>query len=196
MDTGVFKAHSLRGASTSKAFLKGVSVKEVVDHGKWSRESTWQKFYHKVVQSTSQKYQDKVLMLWRRVGTGTSWHKFPKGKIYAAQLVSERFSSEIKGPERSEIKFQFYEDETESDANGPPSLPTGMSTLIQVLLYQFRFLWFWISPVPMMIAQVSTIWTRTRQRVLHGYTTVYIIVVCFLDEAIIGQTGHSALATM
>ena len=63
VDTGVFKAHSLRGASTSKAFLKGVSVKEVVDHGKWSRESTWQKFYHKVVQSTSQKYQDKVLML-------------------------------------------------------------------------------------------------------------------------------------
>ena len=63
VDTGVFKAHSLRGASTSKAFLKGLSVKEVVDHGKWSRESTWQKFYHKEVQSASQKYQDRVLRL-------------------------------------------------------------------------------------------------------------------------------------
>ena len=63
VDTNVFKAHSLRGASTSKAFLKGLSVKEVVDHGKWSRESTWQKFYHKEVDSASKKYQDSILGL-------------------------------------------------------------------------------------------------------------------------------------
>ena len=63
VDTDVFKAHSLRGASTSKAFLKGLSVKEVVDHGKWSLESTWQKFYHKVVHSTTKKYQDNILKL-------------------------------------------------------------------------------------------------------------------------------------
>ena len=63
VDTNVFKAHSMRGASTSKAFLKGLSVKEVVDHGKWSLESTWQKFYHKEVESASKKYQDSVLRL-------------------------------------------------------------------------------------------------------------------------------------
>ena len=43
VDTKVFQAHSLRGASTSKALLKGLSVKEVVSHGRWSLESTWQR---------------------------------------------------------------------------------------------------------------------------------------------------------
>ena len=63
IDTKVFQAHSLRGASTSKAFLKGLSVREVVNHGKWSRDSTWQKFYHKPVAYPSQKYQDNILQL-------------------------------------------------------------------------------------------------------------------------------------
>ena len=63
LDTNIFQAHSLRGASTSKALLKGLSVKEVVDHGKWSLESTWQKFYHKRVDSASKKYQDCILKL-------------------------------------------------------------------------------------------------------------------------------------
>ena len=61
VDTKTFQAHSLRGASTSKAFLKGLSVKEVLDHGRWSRESTWQRFYHRPVDSASQRYQDQVL---------------------------------------------------------------------------------------------------------------------------------------
>ena len=63
VDTKVFQAHSLRGASTSKALLKGLSVKEVVDHGKWSLESTWQKFYHRQVDSVSKRYQDSILKL-------------------------------------------------------------------------------------------------------------------------------------
>ena len=63
VDTKVFQAHSLRGASTSKALLKGLSVKEVVDHGKWSLESTWQKFYHKTVESKAKKFQDSILKL-------------------------------------------------------------------------------------------------------------------------------------
>ena len=61
VDTKTFQAHSLRGASTSKAFLKGLSVREVLDHGRWSRESTWQRFYHRPVDSTSKRYQDQVL---------------------------------------------------------------------------------------------------------------------------------------
>ena len=63
VDTKVFQAHYLRGASTSKALLKGLSVKEVVDHGKWALESTWQKFYHRQVDSASKRYQDCILEL-------------------------------------------------------------------------------------------------------------------------------------
>ena len=61
VDTKVFKAHSVRGASSSKALLKGLSVKEVVDQGRWSLESTWQKYYHKKVNSASKRYQDSIL---------------------------------------------------------------------------------------------------------------------------------------
>ena len=63
VDTTVFQAHSLRGASSSKALLKGLSVKDIVEHGRWSRESTWQKFYHKKVDSAAKKYQDCILKL-------------------------------------------------------------------------------------------------------------------------------------
>ena len=63
VDTKIFRAHSLRSASTSKALLKGLSVKEVVDHGRWSLESTWQRFYHKKVDSASKRYQDSILKL-------------------------------------------------------------------------------------------------------------------------------------
>ena len=63
IDTKIFRAHSLRSASTSRALLKGLSVKEVVDHGRWSLESTWQRFYHKQVDSASKKYQECLLKL-------------------------------------------------------------------------------------------------------------------------------------
>ena len=63
IDTNLFRAQSLRSASTSKALLKGLSVKEVVDHGRWSLESTWQRFYHKQVVSASKKYQECLLKL-------------------------------------------------------------------------------------------------------------------------------------
>jgi hypothetical protein len=61
VDTTVFKAHSVRGAASSMALVKGLSVKEVVQHGNWSRESTWQRFYHREVQYPSKKFQDSLL---------------------------------------------------------------------------------------------------------------------------------------
>ena len=76
VDTKVFQAHSLRGASSSKASLKGLSAKDIVSHGRWSRESTWQRFYHKKVDSSSKKYQDCILKLWRR-----AWDRRPCGLI-------------------------------------------------------------------------------------------------------------------
>ena len=63
VDTNVFQAHSLRGAASSKAFLKGLSSAEVVQQGSWSREYTWQRFYHKQVVLPSKKFQDRVLQL-------------------------------------------------------------------------------------------------------------------------------------
>ena len=61
VDTKVFQAHSFRGAASSKALVKGLSVKEVVQHGNWSRESTWQRFYHREVQYPTKKFQDSLL---------------------------------------------------------------------------------------------------------------------------------------
>ena len=52
-----FGGHSTRSASTSKAELSGFSVKEVLDRGSWSNESTWQKFYHKEITKVGQDYQ-------------------------------------------------------------------------------------------------------------------------------------------
>ena len=55
-----FGGHSTRSASTSKAELSGLSVKEVLDRGSWSNESTWQKFYHKEIIKVGQDYQKIV----------------------------------------------------------------------------------------------------------------------------------------
>ena len=63
VDTQIFTAHSVRGAASSKAFLHGLSVREVLDHGSWSRESTWQRFYHREVDSTAKKFQQGILKL-------------------------------------------------------------------------------------------------------------------------------------
>ena len=63
VDTKIFQAHSIRGAATSKAFFKGPSVKEVIDHGKWHCASTWQKFYHREIEYSTKKFQDSVLKL-------------------------------------------------------------------------------------------------------------------------------------
>ena len=63
INTDIFQAHSLRGAASSQAYLKGLSIKEVLNQGSWSRESTWQKYYHKQVVPISKKFQDGVLKL-------------------------------------------------------------------------------------------------------------------------------------
>ena len=45
VDTEVFKAHSVRGASTSAALKKGVHLSDILDMADWSRESTFKRFY-------------------------------------------------------------------------------------------------------------------------------------------------------
>ena len=61
VDVDVFKGHSTRSASTSKACLSGISVDDILSQGSWSNESTWQKLYHTEVLSKKQLFQEGIL---------------------------------------------------------------------------------------------------------------------------------------
>ena len=61
IDTNQFKAHSTRAASTSKASVCGLSLQDILNRGKWSSDSTWQKHYHKFVISKAKQYQDTIM---------------------------------------------------------------------------------------------------------------------------------------
>ena len=45
VDTDIFKPHSCRSASTSKAHITGVSIDNILKCGQWSSDSTFYKFY-------------------------------------------------------------------------------------------------------------------------------------------------------
>ena len=49
INTEVFKAHSIRSASSSKTELTGVSLIDIIKQGHWSQTSTFQKFYRKSI---------------------------------------------------------------------------------------------------------------------------------------------------
>lgn len=59
IDTKTFSAHSTRGASTSAALAKGVSMAEILQTADWSGESTFRTFYHRPCRDMS--YAQKVL---------------------------------------------------------------------------------------------------------------------------------------
>lgn len=65
VNTNIFQAHSSRSASTSKVSsnlaLNGLSVKDILNKGNWSRESTWQKFYNRSLGDTSPSFVEAVL---------------------------------------------------------------------------------------------------------------------------------------
>ena len=63
VDTGTFQAHSIRAASSSKSHNKGLSANDILKQGNWSRESTWQRFYHKEVRSATKDFQNTLLKL-------------------------------------------------------------------------------------------------------------------------------------
>ena len=54
-DTGIFKAHSIRGASSSKAAVSGITTADILQAADWSSESTFQKFYHHPLQESTDK---------------------------------------------------------------------------------------------------------------------------------------------
>lgn len=51
IDTSVFKAHSVRGASTSSAFMAGCSIQNIQRTANWSNAKTFHMYYNKVVDS-------------------------------------------------------------------------------------------------------------------------------------------------
>ena len=53
IDTTIFKAHSIRGASTSAAAEAGISIPEILEAGDWSSQSTFEKFYYRPCKSSS-----------------------------------------------------------------------------------------------------------------------------------------------
>ena len=49
IDTSVFKAHSVRSATTSAASMQGVTTEDILKAADWSTESSFQRFYYKPV---------------------------------------------------------------------------------------------------------------------------------------------------
>ena len=53
--TALFKAHSTRATSTSKAAAMGLSCKEILAMAKWKKKSTFYKHYHRQAVANSEK---------------------------------------------------------------------------------------------------------------------------------------------
>jgi site-specific recombinase XerD len=62
IDTSVFKAHSTRGASTSKAFKFGMSLGQIMSMANWKSAGTFNRFYNKPVSSEGG-FADKILTI-------------------------------------------------------------------------------------------------------------------------------------
>ena len=58
VDTEMFSAHSTRSASTTAAKTQGVSIKDIMGMAGWSRQSTFETYYHKPASSD---YSEAVL---------------------------------------------------------------------------------------------------------------------------------------
>ena len=52
IDTNIFKAHSVRSASTSAAADAGISISEILEAADWSSASTFEKFYYRPIKSS------------------------------------------------------------------------------------------------------------------------------------------------
>ena len=61
VDTKLFKGHSIRKAASSKAKVRGATVQDIMDRGRWSYASTWEKFYHKKIISPQERFQNILL---------------------------------------------------------------------------------------------------------------------------------------
>ena len=53
VNTEIFKAHSVRSASTSAAMAVGITTADILKVADWSNEMVFQKFYHKLTKDSS-----------------------------------------------------------------------------------------------------------------------------------------------
>ena len=53
VDTAIFAAHSVRGASSSSAATAGITTNDILKAADWSSESVFQKFYYRSTQNSS-----------------------------------------------------------------------------------------------------------------------------------------------
>ena len=63
VDTSRFKAHSVRGAVTSAALNKGVTLGDILQVADWSSESTFRRFYYRPTHDYSANFGRKVLQV-------------------------------------------------------------------------------------------------------------------------------------
>lgn len=59
IDTELFKAHSVRGAATSKVAKAGLSAQQIMQRANWARVSPFKRYYKREIQ----KFQDIVMEL-------------------------------------------------------------------------------------------------------------------------------------
>ena len=64
----IFKGHSTRTASTSKATVSDLSLCEILERGSWSSTSTWQRFYKKdIIPTIVAIFQTSVFMKHKKL---------------------------------------------------------------------------------------------------------------------------------
>ena len=61
IDISLFKAHSCRSGSTSKAKVMGLSMEAVLKRGQWSGKSTWQKHYFNPIEDKEPCFESTIL---------------------------------------------------------------------------------------------------------------------------------------
>ena len=61
IDISLYKAHSTRAASTSKAGMAGIRLEEIVKQGNWSSSSTFERYYRKPIDSCEKSIQEAIL---------------------------------------------------------------------------------------------------------------------------------------
>lgn len=81
IDTSRFKAHSVRGDSTTAAMEKGVALAEELRTADWSSDTTFRHFYYHPGGKTAYSYQ----WVWAGLGgSGACWWDMPIGSVLVA----------------------------------------------------------------------------------------------------------------
>ena len=101
VDTKTFTAHSTRTALSSKAKEAGVSTGEISKRGFWSKESTFEKFYHKGINKKDPHFN---YLFWKAFTRGRLKDDFRFQAWWGAKLVLGR--AEISWNEILELRLK------------------------------------------------------------------------------------------